>query len=122
MSDSAYTERARLVAHLAAGYPSVLVYGADPDEPDWPVVFVILPTGQVSWHVAPDDIPLFEHVDVEHAVMATAPKWDGHSTDEKYQRLADHAALLANPPRVTRRSSTLAHPLGHESWGADAGQ
>ncbi|HHH39024.1 MAG TPA: hypothetical protein ENK50_05555 [Sedimenticola sp.] len=44
-------------------------YRIDPDEPEWPVAFIELPTGQVSWHMPQHPIP-----------------WDGHSTDEKYDR------------------------------------
>lgn len=42
----------------------------DPAEPEWPVFFIELPTGQVSWHLP-------QHVKT----------WDGHSTEEKYARL-----------------------------------
>ncbi len=41
----------------------------DPAEPDWPVVYIELPTGQVSWHMP------------AHPVS-----FDGHSTEEKYSR------------------------------------
>jgi hypothetical protein len=91
----AYRERAHLTAHLAAGYPSVLVEGADPSAPDWPVLFVELPTGQVSWHISPDDVGLFRHVRRTMAGMPDAPVWDGHTTDEKYARVDAHARALA---------------------------
>ena len=42
----------------------------DPKEPDYPVVYIDLPTGQVSWHVT-----------------AYQGKWDGHTTTEKYDRI-----------------------------------
>lgn len=42
----------------------------DPDEPEWPVVYIELPTGQVSWHVP-------QHV----------KPWDKHTTQEKYDRV-----------------------------------
>lgn len=45
----------------------------DPQEPEWPVVFIELPTGQVSWHVPQHDMP-----------------WDGHTTEEKYQRIKEY--------------------------------
>jgi len=83
-----YTERARLVAFLAACYPSVML--TDDAEPDWPIVFVDTPAGQLSWHVARADLGLFAHV------PATAePTWDGHTTEVKYERLADMTARLA---------------------------
>lgn len=84
-----YRERAHLVAHLAAIYPSVLVHGADAAEPDWPVLFVGLPTGQATWHISPSDLDLFEHV------PAGAATWDGHSTTEKYERVDAHTRVIA---------------------------
>lgn len=81
MSDSVYRERARLVAHLATIYPSTIGY-TDPSEPDWAVVYVNGPEGQMGWHVAPDDIDLFGHVQSDDGAV-----WDGHTTDEKYNRL-----------------------------------
>lgn len=92
---AAYRERAYLTAHLAAGYPSVLVEGADASAPDWPVLFVKLPTGQVSWHISPDDVGLFRHVRRTMAGMPDAPDWDGHTAEEKYARVDAHARLLA---------------------------
>lgn len=89
--DAVYRERSHLTAHLAADYPSVLVDGADPDAPNWPVLFVKLPTGQVSWHINPEDRDLFSHVRRTMANMPDAPAWDGHDTAEKYRRLAAHA-------------------------------
>lgn len=85
--DSVYRERAHLVAHLATLYPAALVRGADPSEPTWPVLFIDLPTGQVSWHIAPDDMDLFGHVNQWDAGSISARIWDGHTTDEKYERL-----------------------------------
>lgn len=75
-----YRERSHLVAHLAAVYPSVI--GTDPSEPDWPVVFIDTDAGQLSWHIAPDDVPLFAHVRRDEAAA-----WDGHTTEQKYARL-----------------------------------
>lgn len=85
---SVYRERAALVAHLAAVYPSAIVHGADPSEPDWPVIFIDTPHGQLSWHLALEDLGLFGHVE-EFAGpdVEGAPKWDGHDTAEKYVRL-----------------------------------
>lgn len=78
----AYRERARLVAYLASQHHSVLAYN-DPSDPDWPVVYVTTPAGQMSWHISPDDVGLFTH-----APVASNPTWDGHSTETKYERLA----------------------------------
>lgn len=49
------------------GYP--VGVRIDPDSPLWPVVYIELPTGQVSWHMP------------QHPVS-----WDGHDTAEKYRR------------------------------------
>lgn len=50
------------------GYPCGI--RADPDEPDWPVVYIELPSGQVSWHM-----PIHER------------EWDRHDTVTKYRRI-----------------------------------
>jgi hypothetical protein len=92
--DAVYRERQHLLAHLAASYPSVLVDGADREAPSWPVLFVKLPTGQVSWHIGPDDRDLFPHVERAVGGMPGAPIWDGHDTAEKYRRLDAHTLAL----------------------------
>jgi hypothetical protein len=52
----------------------------DPAEPEWPVVYIELPTGQVSWHM-----PQHPH------------EFDGHTTEEKYRRIADYAGGTESP-------------------------
>lgn len=89
MTDTVYRERAHLVAHLSALYPSNIGY-TDPEEPEWAVVTITLPTGQASWHVAPDDMDLFGHVNT-----AAGERWDGHTTEQKYGRLDEATAALA---------------------------
>jgi hypothetical protein len=45
-------------------------YRIDSKEPAWPVAFIELPTGQVSWH------------------MSQFPEeWDGHNTAQKLERM-----------------------------------
>lgn len=80
-----YRERTHLVAHLARLNPSVLSYN-DPDEPGWPVLYIDSPTGQLSWHINPDDLDLVADVPV---VPGDDPRaqWDRHTVDEKYRRL-----------------------------------
>ncbi|MGI5291746.1 hypothetical protein ACQEVF_51730 [Nonomuraea polychroma] len=80
---SVYRERAHLVAYLATVYPSVLSYN-DPNKPEWPVIYLGAERGQFSWHIAPEDLDLFQHVQV---VDPDAIEWDGHTTAEKYERL-----------------------------------
>lgn len=81
--DGVYRERAHLVAYLAALHPSHIGH-TDPDAPDWSVVIVETPGGQLSWHIAERDTDLFEHVRTTDRVCRG---WDGHTTDEKYERL-----------------------------------
>lgn len=89
-----YTERNRLVAFLARCFPSGL---RNTDIPDWdPVwhgcVLIDTPEGQLSWHYHEDDAHLF----------AGLPKyekpWDGHTTAEKYERLARVTRALERTP------------------------
>ncbi|WP_143020280.1 hypothetical protein [Sinosporangium album] len=78
-----YSERSALVAHLAALHPSLISYN-DPEEPEWPLVYIDTPEGQLSWHIAPSDLYLFAHVPIVGNDVAV---WDGHDTPEKYRRL-----------------------------------
>lgn len=85
-----YTERNRLVAALARLFPSGV---ARTSIPGWDItweqcVYVDLPTGQVSWHFHDSEAYLFE------GLPPYAKPWDGHSTEEKYNRLA----ALTTPP------------------------
>lgn len=84
---SLYRERAALVAFLAAVFPAVIASN-DPEEPDWPVIYITTPAGQMTWHLSPGDLDLFQHVD---QVAADDPRaqWDRHTTAEKYQRLEE---------------------------------
>jgi hypothetical protein len=49
----------------------------DPDDLNWPVVFIELPTGQISYHIKQHSIP-----------------WDGHTTEQKCLRLLSHVASV----------------------------
>lgn len=89
----AYRERARLVAYLATQHPAFLAY-TDPDEPEWAVVYVHTPAGQMSWHISPDDVELFDHVP-EVTPDDARVQWDNHTTDEKYERLALMTRFMA---------------------------
>lgn len=79
-----YRERAHLVALLAALYPAS--WQPDPNEGNWPVVYIQLPTGQASWHISPKDWHLFDGTARDDTTI-----WDGHTTAEKYERIARHA-------------------------------
>lgn len=84
--DGAYRERAQLLAWLATVVPAVITPAPDVDEPGWQILFLAPGGSQLSWHIAPADAELFEHV--EH-VGPDDPRaqWDGHTTPEKYERI-----------------------------------
>jgi hypothetical protein len=51
-------------------------FAIDPAEPAWPVAYIELPTGQVSWHMPAHKTP-----------------FDGHSTPEKYERIRKYREI-----------------------------
>lgn len=87
-----YRERAHLVAHPAALYPSAIVFDGDPGAPGWALVYVDSPAGQLSWHLSGDDLDLFPHVE---RVASNVAEWDGHSTEQKYRRLDNLTRTIA---------------------------
>ena len=102
-----YRERAHLVAFLAAVYPAVLAAN-DPQEPDWPIVYVTTPRGQLTWHLSPADLNLFKHVPrVDNDDLRA--QWDGHTTEKKYQRLEHLVSDVATGLMLTGW-----RPKGHD--------
>jgi hypothetical protein len=81
--DGAYTERNRLVAFLARIYPSGVKRTAIPgwDEAWHNCAYINLPVGQASWHYHDSEAHLFAHLPPYDG------EWDGHTTEEKYERL-----------------------------------
>ena len=93
MRDYAYSERNKVVAALAKLFPSGIarteIEGWDAE---WHgCVYIDLPTGQVSWHYHDREAHLFADLP-----PYTKP-WDGHTTDEKYRRLAAISAAKEQP-------------------------
>jgi hypothetical protein len=88
--DAAYEERNRVVALLAAMFPSVRTRTAiEGWSEDWHgCIYITLPTGQASWHYHDSHAHLFAHVPEGAAI------WDGHTTPEKYERVAATCAAL----------------------------
>ncbi len=81
--NAVYAERDQLIAALSKLFPSHLAYHEGDWEDDWRnIVCIHLPTGQATWHIHDSELPWFGHLDGGEA------HWDGHSTEEKYQRLA----------------------------------
>lgn len=95
--DAVYEERNRVVALLAAVFPSVRARTAiEGWSEDWHgCIYITLPTGQASWHYHDSQAHLFAHVPEGAAI------WDGHTTPQKYERVAAacHAALTAKAQR-----------------------
>jgi hypothetical protein len=80
--DAVYRERNAVVAALIRtnGWPASLM--AAPDAEGWWIVYAETPQGQVSWHIHPTDVRLFD------GVPRRGADWDGHDTDTKYERVA----------------------------------
>lgn len=95
---SVYEERAFCVIALARAARAMGIcvgFRDDPAIPEpwlWPVLFIDLPTGQISWHLSRGDRQAAPDIG------AYLGDWDGHSTEEKYRRLA--AWVPACPPKA----------------------
>lgn len=81
--NTAYKERNLLVSLLSKIYPSYLC--KDKSEfvvKEWEnIVFIILPTGQTSWHIHEDELNMFNHLEYKDN------DWDGHNNELKYERI-----------------------------------
>lgn len=90
--DNAYRERAHLLGFLAAVTPGAVIAPAlDVDEPGWQIAYLTIGGRQASWHISPRDAELFAHV--EHVpVDDPRARWDGHTTEQKYERIVAYAA------------------------------
>jgi hypothetical protein len=80
--DVVYAERNRLVAALAHLFGNAAWRGIDPSAPDFTVVYIDLPSGQVSWHIPDAEMDQFPPLPLRDPTG-----WDGHDTDEKYRRV-----------------------------------
>lgn len=88
--DGAYTERNKCVALIAKMATALgLKVGLaqhDPNDKSWDeewrtIIFIDLPSGQVSWHFHDSHKWLLEGLPIYEGI------WDGHSTDVKYERV-----------------------------------
>jgi len=95
--NDAYAERNKVVAALAhvcfgaLGHPTKVTDDQTQEEGWRTVLFIQLPTGQVSWHFHDSERELLKNLPhdpeglfytVDHPTV-----WDGHTTEEKYARL-----------------------------------
>ena len=84
--DEAYLDR-NLVVQVLARLSHEIGYkvGIKPD-PEWPILYIDLPTGQVSWHIPKKEMigdwSIYEG------------KWDGHDLETKRNRLKAYMEAL----------------------------
>ncbi|MEV0247930.1 hypothetical protein AB0H76_15160 [Nocardia sp. NPDC050712] len=86
--DTGYRGRAEVLAVLAQIFPSQMPWPEAPG--DWPVLFLTTPEGQVSWHINPGDLDLFDtdrYAMVNDEDPGSRTVWDGHTTKQKSDRL-----------------------------------
>lgn len=107
-TEGIYRERARLVSFLTKIFPSYCGF-TDPEEPDWLIVYVETQEGQLSWHISPDDADLFGHL-----ILVQENRWDGHTTKEKYERLARLGRRFRRNPATVDTADSL-----YKSFGSD---
>lgn len=88
-TDAVYRERDRCVALIARlaldlGFNAWLgKHVGENWEDDWRnIVFIHLPCGQLSWHIHDSELYLFSFLNGR-----TGEPWDGHSTEDKYERM-----------------------------------
>ena len=84
--DEAYLDR-NLCVQVMTRMAQKLGYNVGVKENgDWPILYIDLPTGQVSWH-----IPAAELV---RALPEYNGKWDGHDLEEKRKRIKEFLEAL----------------------------
>lgn len=98
--DKVYAERNKLVCALSKLWPSHLAQHPATDaawDPKWrTIVCIYSPMGQLSWHIMDSELHMFEHLPLR------ANEWDGHTTEEKYRRLA-----MLRPSTATHQTISL---------------
>lgn len=80
--EDAYYDRNQAImalAKLAIQQGYTVGVKIDPNEPNWPVLMVDLPTGQVGWHLPKDEL-IGEWPEYKK-------EWDGHTLNEKRKRM-----------------------------------
>ena len=96
VKDNAYSERNKLLAlvckmAVAMDYDVQLWRHSAEDktwENDWRnIVAIHLPTGQCTWHIHDSELHMFDWL------PRGEENWDGHTTEEKYQRVAEFNPL-----------------------------
>jgi hypothetical protein len=87
--NAAYSERNSLVCFMSKIFKASLELHPDVDmewENDWRwIVFIDLPTGQATWRIHDSELSSFDHLPRNAGRV-----WDGHTTEEKYVRIAKY--------------------------------
>ena len=84
LKDKIYYERNQAVmamAKLAMLQGYAVGIAGDPNEPDYPVLMIDLPTGQVGWHIPQKEL--------QGQWPEYHKQWDGHSLQEKEYRIRE---------------------------------
>lgn len=71
------------------------IYAYVSNEKEWPVVYIELSTGQVSWHVPTGDVPPGCRVFVRG--VGSEELWDGHDREEKARRIETYLEQVHYP-------------------------
>lgn len=91
--DAVYAERNAVVlafAQAASCLGATVGKLVDPEEPGWPVLVIDTPYGQCSWHMRADEMP--------EGMPDYPGSWDGHTSEEKHERLATLVRMHEWPP------------------------
>lgn len=88
--NAVYEERNRLVALISKVFPSCIGIDEKEEEGWQHVIYVDLPTGQCSWHIPDFQLEHFSHLDIIDV------EYDGHTTEEKYQRIENLTTEMIN--------------------------
>jgi hypothetical protein len=123
--DNAYFERNKCVTliakmALALGFKAGIAQH-DPDDKDWEddwrtVIYIDLPSGQVSWHFHDSHIHLLDGLPIYDG------SWDGHSTEIKYERVLSPGVLHSkelDQLRLLIKSITLSSEKMKEALARD---
>lgn len=115
--DNAYRERDQLVAVLSKVWPSHLTADSSVDDPagEWyNVVCIHTPAGQATWHIHVSELGMFDHLRGNAESRLTACEgWDGHTTEEKYERLSQIQSSMY-PQVVAERDNLQRHAAALE--------
>jgi hypothetical protein len=98
--EEAYLDRNQLVQAMAKMAVKLGYNAGIKHDPEWPIIYIELPTGQVSWHIPRKEliVELPEYSGV----------WDNHDLDEKRKRIEEYCnktddVRQRTPAKVKRR-------------------